>query len=80
MSQPFNKKLIGSINVGGFGAGDTGTVRNALLEQYVKDMITEEEFFLEWDKEWYVNIQEYAAEQNFDISGYEMYVPAGVDA
>ena len=80
MSQPFNKALIGTINIGGFGAGDTGTVRNSLLEQYVKNMIPEEEFFLEWDKEWYANIQEYAAEQNFDLSGYEMYIPEGVQA
>ena len=43
-------------------------------------MIPEEEFFLEWDKEWYANIQEYAAEQNFDLSGYEMYIPEGVQA
>ena len=80
MAQPFNKTLIGSINVGGFAAGDTGSVRNALLEQYVKSMITEEEFFQQWDQEVYTNIHEYAEEQEFDISGYEEYIPSYVEA
>ena len=80
MSQPFNKALVGTINVAGYGAGDTGAQRKALLEQYVKDMISEEEFFLEWDKECYANFHEYVEEQNFDISGFDVFVPNGVEA
>ena len=80
MAQPFNKTLIGSINVAGFAAGDTSSVRNSLLEQYVKSMITEEEFFQQWDQEVYTNIHEYAEEQEFDISGYEEYIPSYVEA
>ena len=80
MAQSFNKALVGSINVGGFAAGDTVNVRNSLLEQYVKSMITEEEFFQQWDQECYTNFHEYAEEQNFDISGYDEYVPENINA
>ena len=80
MSQPFNKALVGTINTTGYPAGDSASKRKALLEEYVKDMITEEVFFLEWDKECYANFHEYAEEQGFDISGFDVYVPNGVDA
>ena len=43
-------------------------------------MITEEEFFQQWDQEVYTNIHEYAEEQEFDISGYEEYIPSYVEA
>lgn len=80
MSQPFKKALVGGINTQGWGAGDSAAVRGALLEQYVKDMMTEEEFFKAWDQEVYDNLHEYVQEQDFDASGYDEYVPAWVNA
>ncbi len=80
MRQPFNKTLVGTINVTGFPCGDTSTVRLSLLEQYVKNMITETEFFQQWDAECYANYMEYAEEQEFDASACDIYVPAGVTA
>lgn len=80
MAQSFTITPVGTINVSGFAAGDTTAVRTSLLEQYVKSMITEEEFFAAWDQEWYENIHEYAEEQGFDISGYDEYVPENVNA
>lgn len=74
MKRPFAKSLVGTIAIGGFGT-DTNTTRNALLEQYVKDMISEEEFFKAWDAEWWKDMNAYAEKQGVDTSGWEKVEP-----
>lgn len=79
MSQPFPKALIGAIDVMGATSGTTST-RSALLQQYVKSMITEDEFFRQWDAEVYRDFMEYVETNNLDISAYDVFVPEGVSA
>ena len=74
MKRPFAKSLVGTIQIGGFTAG-TNATRNALLEQYVKDMISEEEFFKAWDAEWWKDMNQYAEEQGIDVSDWEKVEP-----
>ena len=74
MKRPFAKTLVGTIQIGGFTAG-TNATRNALLEQYVKDMIPEDQFFKEWDAEWWRDMNQYAEEQEIDTSGWEKVEP-----
>ena len=74
MKRPFAKSLVGTIQIGGFTAGNNAT-RNALLGQYVKDMISEEEFFKAWDAEWWKDMNQYAEEQGIDVSDWEKVEP-----
>ena len=74
MKRPFAKTLVGTIQIGGFTAG-TNATRNALLEQYVKDMMPEEQFFKEWDAEWWRDMNQYAEEQGIDITDWEKVEP-----
>ena len=54
---------------------ENGGTRNALLEQYVKDMMPEEQFFKEWDAEWWRDMNQYAEEQGIDITDWEKVEP-----
>lgn len=74
VTRPFPKPLVGSINVTGFSSTSTEP-RNKLLEQYVKDMITEEEFFKQWDAECWKDYNAYAEEQGVDVSNWEKVEP-----
>ena len=74
MKRPFAKPLVGTIQIGGMSAGSNET-RNKLLEQYVKDMMTEEDFFQQWDAECWRDYNQYAEEQGIDISSWEKVEP-----
>lgn len=74
VTRPFPKPLVGGINVTGFSSSTTEP-KNKLLEQYVKDMITEEEFFRLWDEECWRDYNTYAEEQEVDTSDWEKVEP-----
>lgn len=79
MNQSFPSKPVATIFYGNWTAG-SATTRVAILQQYVQSMITEEEFFRQYDAESYRDVMQYVEEQEFDISDLDVYVPEGAEA
>lgn len=75
LSRPFPKPLVGSVAVTMRHAENT-ELNNKLLEQYVYDMITEEEFFAQRDELFWKDMNMYAEQQGIDTSDWEKVEPS----